>query len=71
MLEFNLDVQLWLNVTLLRLLERRGLASTEEAMELAQKLGEQARAVGRMDDAMRIDSLINQLEQQFGLPAND
>ena len=67
------EVRFLLNfqIAMAQLLRRRWPQAIDEMAEIASHLAEQARAEGALDDALQFDALINQLDQNFGLPAND
>lgn len=58
-------------IAMLRFLHLRWPSALDEMEQISQQLSEQARAEGLLDDARALDALIDQLDQNFGLPAND
>lgn len=70
-LEIEARVTQEFQIAMMRLLYRRWRSAMTEVEEIAEQMRDAAKAAGLAEDERALDSLINQLDQEFGLPAND
>lgn len=69
--EIALETAHTFQTALLRILKRRFPGIAAEMLAEVEKLGNEAKAERLMDEALAADALVNQLKQEFSLPAND
>ena len=70
-LEVEAGVTQQLQIAMLHLLKGRWPAAMDDLDEIAERMRDAAKAAGLADEARALDTLINQLDEGFGLPAND
>lgn len=70
-LEIDTLVTQQFQIAMMRLLHRRWPGVMAEVEQIAEMMRDAAKAAGLADQEGALNSLINQLDQDFGLPAND